>query len=368
MPVSASAAETAVGLQVNGVRLYPEVAPQLLNNRTMVPIRAVSEALGADVAWDAATRTITLTKGARVIRLEIDSRTATIDGNPVTLDAPPTIVGGRTLVPLRFVSEGFGAEVAWQGDARTAVVKLVERQGGKTPEEFLAAANAAAAKVRTYRFRGTMTVQAPGVPELVTHLEGMVRTPTDTYAKATVPGENPSFEMLSVGGKTYQRIGNQSWVELQPLQAQLGHFQGQQGTTPAAAMTLARSVGAAYAYGNPVQVNGRPHRRVVLVFDREQLRTHILGTVRAALEQGALAMAPDEATKAEMQLALLETSLDMDMTMEQWVDEQTLLPSRLVMRMALRMTLPDGRSVDASTNSAVDINGYDEPVTFPTVN
>ncbi|NPV90756.1 MAG: copper amine oxidase N-terminal domain-containing protein [Firmicutes bacterium] len=88
----------------------------------MVPMRVIFEALGATVQWDDATKTVTATKDATVIKLTIGSETAYKNDESVSLDAPGMIVDDRTLVPLRFVSEALGAQVAWDGATQTVSI------------------------------------------------------------------------------------------------------------------------------------------------------------------------------------------------------------------------------------------------------
>jgi len=99
-----------------------DVVPTIENGRTLVPLRAIFEALGADVSWDGATQTVTATKDATQIKLQIGVKTAYKNGSPVTLDVPSKIISDRTLVPLRFVSEALGANVRWDGDTQTIVI------------------------------------------------------------------------------------------------------------------------------------------------------------------------------------------------------------------------------------------------------
>jgi hypothetical protein len=87
-----------------------------------VPLLAIFEALGVDVKWDGTTKNVTSTKGQAVIHLNVGVRTAYKDGTPITLDVPAKIVNGRTLVPLRFVSEALGAKVAWDGNTQTVAI------------------------------------------------------------------------------------------------------------------------------------------------------------------------------------------------------------------------------------------------------
>ncbi len=90
-----------------------DVPPQILDGRTMVPLRFLGEALGATLNWDGGERRITLTAGSRTVLLWVDRPQGQVNGSPVNLDVPPTIVDGRTLVPLRFISENLGARLTW---------------------------------------------------------------------------------------------------------------------------------------------------------------------------------------------------------------------------------------------------------------
>lgn len=92
--------------------------------RTMVPLRFISEAFGAKVDWDGATRTVTITWGGKTVKLTIGVYIAKVDGRDVRLDVAPVIRGGRTFVPIRFISEVFGAEVKWDATERKITITL----------------------------------------------------------------------------------------------------------------------------------------------------------------------------------------------------------------------------------------------------
>lgn len=103
---------------INGSLNNLEVAPFIdpSTGRTLIPIRFISEILGAAVNWDPATRQIRITLGETEIILILDSRTAFVNGQGVQLDQPPVILPpGRTFVPLRFISETLGAAVEYDG-------------------------------------------------------------------------------------------------------------------------------------------------------------------------------------------------------------------------------------------------------------
>jgi len=106
----------------NGKDLSFEVPPQIINDRTMVPLRAVFEEMGASVEWDGSTQTVTATKDGTVVVLTIDNTSPTVNGQVVTIDQPGIIVDGRTLAPLRFVAEAFGGIVEWDDASQTATI------------------------------------------------------------------------------------------------------------------------------------------------------------------------------------------------------------------------------------------------------
>jgi hypothetical protein len=107
---------------VNGEAVFLEASPIIIHGRTMLPIRALIEALGGTVEWDPSLHAITLTLGSSVVTMTVGKNTADVGGRTVKLDVPPTITNGRTLVPLRFVAENLGCQVTWDAPTRTATV------------------------------------------------------------------------------------------------------------------------------------------------------------------------------------------------------------------------------------------------------
>ena len=102
-----------IRLIINQKQVEPTVAPVISNNTTLVPIRIISEELGSRVNWDNTKKRVTIQKGKDVIELYIGSKTAYVNGKAVTLLTAPIIKQGTTLVPIRFISEQLGAYVEW---------------------------------------------------------------------------------------------------------------------------------------------------------------------------------------------------------------------------------------------------------------
>ncbi len=115
-------AESQISVIVNSKQVQFDVPPVIENGRTLVPLRAIFEALGAVVSWEPSTRTVTGVKGTKTIILTIDRTDATVNGIQKALDVPATIRNNRTLVPLRFISESLGSIVSWDGTSRTATI------------------------------------------------------------------------------------------------------------------------------------------------------------------------------------------------------------------------------------------------------
>ncbi|MDO4563229.1 MAG: cyclophilin-like fold protein [Clostridia bacterium] len=121
-------------MTVNGIQTEIDpgrgTTPIIQNERALVPIRAVIEAMGGSVVWDEAAQTAELAVGENNIRLIIGSNTAYLNDMPHTLDTAPTVANGRTILPIRFVAEGFGFQVNWDDTSQTiTIVRNLVQEG-----------------------------------------------------------------------------------------------------------------------------------------------------------------------------------------------------------------------------------------------
>jgi len=115
-------AAAAVTIIVNGQQVQFDQPPIERSGRVFVPLRGVFERLGASVVYD--NGVINATGNGRTVQLRIGSNTATVNGTTQTLDVAPFLVGARTLVPLRFISQALGATVNYDNSSRTVTVSL----------------------------------------------------------------------------------------------------------------------------------------------------------------------------------------------------------------------------------------------------
>jgi hypothetical protein len=114
---------SAIKVQLNGSYLDFDQPPVNLDGRILVPVRAILEALGAEISWDAATQTVSATRGGSVLQLQIDNPVPLKDGRPLpALTVPAKVAGGRTMVPARFVSENYDMNVTWDASTQTVVI------------------------------------------------------------------------------------------------------------------------------------------------------------------------------------------------------------------------------------------------------
>ena len=131
------AVEIPLRVVVNGERIsFPDAQPFIdENGRTQVPVRFVSEALGADVGWDGSTRTVTVEQGRNKISLVVGKSEYTVNSKKMEMDTSVIIVEDRTFVPIRFVSEALGADVDWNASIRTVYITTGGTVATPSPEE-----------------------------------------------------------------------------------------------------------------------------------------------------------------------------------------------------------------------------------------
>ena len=121
--------------------------PVVVSERTLVPVRAIIEAVGGTVDWNQDTQTATLTYNGDVIRLTIDSTTAYLNDEANELDVTPSIINERTMLPIRFIAEGFNFTVDWTQETQTVTITVPASEEAVSTPDAVSSASVAEAPV-----------------------------------------------------------------------------------------------------------------------------------------------------------------------------------------------------------------------------
>lgn len=167
-----------------------DTAPVIINERTLLPVRAVIEELGGSAQWSGADREVILNKDDNEIRLTIESTTAYLNGEEYTLDTAPVIINDRTMLPIRFIAESLGLGVDWNGETQEVTLTMNNDEKSTAPEMSLIEG-------------GTFTMGSPESEAERDSDEILHRVTLSSYHIAqkevsqaeyrAVTGENPSF-------------------------------------------------------------------------------------------------------------------------------------------------------------------------------
>lgn len=124
-----SGAQGVIRVFVDGQPVNFDVPPSVIQGRVLVPLRGIFERLGATVDYNAANQHILAVRGGQTVELTVGSRQAAVNSQPQLLDVPAFTINGRTMVPLRFISEALGAGVQWNAANATILIN----SGGGAP-------------------------------------------------------------------------------------------------------------------------------------------------------------------------------------------------------------------------------------------
>lgn len=111
-----------IKIYVNGKKIDPDVKPVIIDDRTLVPVRAIFEAIGVNVTWDSETKTVLSSKDDTIVTMQIGSKNIFVNENVKEIDVPAQIINDRTFVPVRAVSESYGLAVSWDMDTKTVTI------------------------------------------------------------------------------------------------------------------------------------------------------------------------------------------------------------------------------------------------------
>jgi len=110
---------------VDGKSIAIDEPPFIAEGRTYIPLKLIADTLGSELKWNAETRGITITKNGTTIDMIVGSTKALVNNKIVDMDAPPILRNGRTFIPVRFVSEIFGAQVTWNARIKLIFIEIL---------------------------------------------------------------------------------------------------------------------------------------------------------------------------------------------------------------------------------------------------
>lgn len=170
---SAASAPAAIKVEYNQKAIvFPDQKPVIRDSRTLVPIRPIAESLGFEVDWNEQTRTVTINKGTSNVRLVVTQKIAKKNGQTINLDVPAQIINQRTMVPVRFIAEALSYNVNWNQATQTVLItdeQATQSNATEEPKDNSAtqkpAANEAAVKLidRTTIKGRTFTIATIGL-------------------------------------------------------------------------------------------------------------------------------------------------------------------------------------------------------------
>lgn len=114
--------EREVRVLINNAEIEFDQPPIIKDSRTLVPMRKIFEEFGFDVEWNDETKTVTATKNAETVKMQIGNNGFTVNGSTFNCDVPPCIINSRTLIPVRALSEALNCNVGWDGETKTVLI------------------------------------------------------------------------------------------------------------------------------------------------------------------------------------------------------------------------------------------------------
>lgn len=202
---SVSNSFAGIGIKVNNQPLKGEAQSQIVNGRTLVPVRTIFEALGANVDWDSDTKTIKAKKDNISVVMVISQNYITVNGKTVDMDASAMIMGGRTYAPARYVAEAFGYNVEWDSKSKTVLINKTINQ--VTTEKSTETTTVVTTKAETTTKKTEVTTKKTKVPNKVETTTKKVEKSTETTTMSAQDILNSS-PIEGVGATVFKLVKN----------------------------------------------------------------------------------------------------------------------------------------------------------------
>lgn len=213
LPLGAFAAgQNDIKVKINDQILYFDVNPIIDNGRTLVPVRGIFENLGADVQWIAQTSTVLATRGDTQVRLQIGNASAYVNDQVIPLDVPAKIVGGSTMVPVRFISESLGATVGWESSSSTVLIQDANAKSVDYEKFYNAFMGSRQAEFK-FSIKETISLMGQTVDATVSGSGAVNNNDARVTASISIPELGSAMPMNFVikDWKLYLKLGDTPW-------------------------------------------------------------------------------------------------------------------------------------------------------------
>lgn len=404
-------ADEAPKVKINGEFLSFDTPPVVENARTLVPFRAIAEGLGATVDYNSEEKKVTATKGETTISFIIGENKINVNGQEKELDVAPTVVNGRTMLPARAFAESLGSNVEWQ-DGTVAITTTQSPDSTMNPNpkpikepapappaknlppaqgqtnsasKFLAMSAVALSQVKSYAYEGPTTVSYSSAgkkvhDDLNIDQSGAFAMPKQNYLKAstTVPttAKTGSIEIYSDGVNIYIKVvGEVNKENLPESQWVLaGNVKSSSYTAqsnPFSCLQFLAGMGSSVAFGTDKEINGKKYKTVIVTLNQENIKA-ALGSILAVAQQEIKTIAGGTVVQVQAQVVPQNVSgkIETAGSIIYYIDPKTMIAEIAEFTGTDTTTITGSTSVVSATiqfNGSININNINQAVTFPDV-
>ncbi len=369
-----------VSLNFNQKALQGDVSPVIQSGRTLVPLKAICDALGSDIGWDGKTGTITIKKGPKVIKLTLNKKEVYVNDQRVPdLEVPAKSINGRTMVPVRFISENLGATVTW--DSQTKAVNIVynETKDGRSAQELYVKSTEAMKDIKSYKFSGSGTTNTTVMGQTTKGemtIEGAFKAPEEMYLKEVVKStsnyvqlEIPIEMYMKNSKEMYSKTMDQDWQKID-MELPDSLNSGSEQQDPTKVLEQLNEFGLIFSYGDEVTVDGKGYYVLHVRIDQEKYKNKLIEVIddmKLPAQPENSGVTIDEAQLKE-ELKKMYQDMKMDMSYKIYIDKETYYMTKMEIGsyMVIKTsTLPADATV--SLDMAMDLTGFGAEVTMPVI-
>ncbi|HUW65485.1 MAG TPA: copper amine oxidase N-terminal domain-containing protein [Spirochaetia bacterium] len=362
--LAAPADAAQAGILINGYQLDSDVQPVVQAGQTFLPLRAVATALACETGWDQATQTATVSKDGVVVAVDLQDRSAGVNGKLVAPAGSVIVAGDRVLVPAQVLEDAFGIGVTFDTVSGNVYISDQEQVDGMSPEELLVKSYEKAQSYGTEMFEQNITMQTAGQGPSFSgtiNVQGSVKQPDQAYMveSLSLPGAagTQKIETYTVGGTVYQNLNGAGWKALQTSVS--SDWLKQMSDDPSSSVKMIEQTGGIISAGTPQTLNGTTYDVVRVTMDPDKMKAWI---------EKMLASSAPTGQQAQVQQAIqgIFAVTQIDAAYEMFINPSTLLTERGYTTMTERVNMPPA-PVTMTIHGSSRTYGFGKPVQMPAV-